>query len=76
MIHLKTNHWQDGTLADLTIKIDDEQSLRSFQELVDRALNCWDSAPKDLKELGDILTHGRITQDHASIPERLARAKE
>lgn len=76
MIILQTNHWQDGTLADITLKLDDEQSLKEFRELVNRALNCWDQAPKDLKELGDILTHGRITQDHSSISDRLARAKE
>lgn len=76
MFHLKTNNWQDGTLADLTIKIDDEQSLNNFRTLVNRALNCWDQAPKDLKDLGDILTHGRITQDHSSISDKLTRAKE
>lgn len=34
------------------------------KELINRALNCWDNAPKKLKDLGDILTHGYITQDH------------
>lgn len=41
-----------------------EESIANFQTLVDRALNCWDNAPKELKELGDMLTHGRVTQDH------------
>ena len=77
MFHLKTEHWDtDGTLAQITIRIDDEQSLNNFRTLVNRALNCWGQAPKDLKELGDILTPGRITQDHSSISEQLARAKE
>ena len=41
------------------------ESIPNFQRLVDRALNCWNSAPAELKELGDMLTHGRVTQDHA-----------
>ncbi len=45
-----------------------EESIRNFQTLVDRALNCWDSAPQELKELGDKLTHDRITQDHSPKP--------
>lgn len=39
-------------------------SLERLQTLVDRALNTWDSAHPELKELGDMLTHGRITQDY------------
>jgi hypothetical protein len=41
-----------------------EESISLFKALVDRGLNCWDSAPKELKDLGDMLTHERITQDH------------
>lgn len=35
------------------------ESISEFKELINRALNCWDSAPADLKSLGDMLT-----QDH------------
>jgi hypothetical protein len=41
-----------------------EESRADFIELINRALNCWDAAPKDLKDLGDMITHGRVTQDH------------
>lgn len=58
---------QDNTPHFLRIEIT-EESLPLFQELVNRALNCWDSAPKDIKDLGDMLTHGRITQDHTYKP--------
>lgn len=40
------------------------ESIRTFKWMLDRALNCWPDAHPDLKELGDMLTHGRITQDH------------
>jgi hypothetical protein len=46
----------------------DESSIPLFKALVDRGLNCWDSAPKELKDLGDMLTHERITQDHTYTP--------
>lgn len=45
-----------------------EDSLPNFQQLIHRALNTWDSAPKELKELGDMLVHGYVTQDHTYTP--------
>lgn len=39
-------------------------SLERFKTLVNRALNVWDAAHPEMKELGDMLTHGRITQDY------------
>jgi alkylhydroperoxidase/carboxymuconolactone decarboxylase family protein YurZ len=39
-------------------------SLERLKTLVDRALNTWDSAHPELKELGDMLTHGKVTQDY------------
>lgn len=44
-----------------------KESVRTFIQLVNRALNCWDDAPKELKELGDMITHGYITQDHTYV---------
>ena len=40
------------------------ESIQAFGEFIDRALNCWDEAPKELKELGDMWTHGYVTQNH------------
>lgn len=51
----------------ITITEDQDKSISNFKLLVDRALNAWDSAPKELKDLGDMLTHGRITQDHTLV---------
>jgi hypothetical protein len=42
-----------------------EDSIESFTKMVNRALNTWDEAPKDLKELGDMLVHGKILQDYS-----------
>lgn len=39
-------------------------SLPKFVECINRAMNCWADAPKELKDFADILTHGRVTQDH------------
>lgn len=58
---------QDNSPHFLRLEIT-EESLPIFQQLINRALNCWDSAPKDIKDLGDMLTHGRITQDHTYKP--------
>jgi hypothetical protein len=63
MIHHKISRGPDGQLAELHISVTAE-SLANFQELVNRSLNCWDTAPKELKDLGDMMTHGYVTQDH------------
>jgi hypothetical protein len=42
-----------------------EESMEDFIKLVNRALNTWDDAPKDLKELGDMLVHGKVLQDYS-----------
>lgn len=62
---LKVIRTRDSDNQDHLIRLEiTEASVPLFKELVNRALNCWDSAPKELKELGDMLTHGHVTQDH------------
>lgn len=63
MIHAQVHRKPDSSIGELKISVT-EESIPDFTALINRALNCWDSAPKDLKELGDLITHGRITQDH------------
>lgn len=63
MIHSRVSCNPDNEIAEIHLSITAE-SLATFTQLIDRALNCWDSAPKELKDLGDMLTHGHITQDH------------
>lgn len=41
-----------------------EESIPGFKELVRRALNCWPDAHPELKELGDMLEHGKVLQDY------------
>lgn len=76
MIHVE--HYKaepEKNLAEaLTLTITDT-SLDNFKRLVDRALNCWDDAPKELKDLGDMLTHGRITQDYTP-PKKMQRTAD
>lgn len=66
-IHVFVSRDNTNALHNLRIEISKE-SIPLFISMVDRALNCWDTAPKELKELGDMLTHGRITQDHTYKP--------
>jgi hypothetical protein len=66
MIHIRATRALDSSNLDgLHISITSE-SIPDFKAMVDRALNCWDRAPPDLKQLGDLLTHGRVTQDYNS----------
>lgn len=69
MIHVavtRANNDPTESVQELKISVT-KDSLPSFIKMIDRALNCWDDAPKDLKELGDMVTHGFITQDHSVL---------
>ena len=63
MIHAKVSRNTSNEIDGIHISITTD-SLQNFHTLVNRALNCWDSAPAELKELGDMLTPGYITQPH------------
>ena len=68
MIHVRVSRDSvDGRIADIHISVTQE-SVSDFNKLIDRGLNTWVDAPKDLKDLGDMLAHGRITQDHTFQP--------
>jgi hypothetical protein len=63
MITVRISRKDNNELHLIRIEVD-EVSLKNFIALVDRALNTWDSAPAELKNLGDMLTHGYVIQDH------------
>lgn len=68
MIHSRvTRNPSTSSLDGIHLSIT-EDSIPVFMQLINRALNCWDGAPKEIKELGDLLTHNRITQDHTYQP--------
>lgn len=66
MIHAKVTRNNDNSIHLIRIEIT-EESIDQFKQLVDRALNCWNSAPADLKSLGDLLTHGYVTQKYEEM---------
>jgi hypothetical protein len=66
MIHVNVSRSPtdpNNPIEELKISVTKE-SLGPFIQMIDRALNCWDNAPKELKDFGDMVTHGFITQDH------------
>jgi hypothetical protein len=65
MIHARVSRNPENEIDGIHISITAD-SIQNFNTLVNRALNCWDSAPAELKELGDMLTHGYITQTHTN----------
>lgn len=67
MIHARVSRNPENEIAEIHISVTHE-SLPAFTTLIQRALNCWDSAPAEIKELGDMITHGRVTQDHTYKP--------
>lgn len=67
MIHVNVTRSQtdpDNSIQELKLSVTKE-SLGHFIQMVDRALNCWETAPKEIKDFGDMVTHGFITQDHS-----------
>lgn len=65
MIHVRVTRSDAGKIDAAHISIT-EDSMESFIKMVNRALNTWDKAPAELKELGDMLVHGKTLQDYSS----------
>ena len=65
MIHVRVTRNSMFKIDGAHISITSE-SIEDFTKMVNRALNTWDEAPKDLKELGDMLVHGKILQDYSN----------
>lgn len=70
MIHVKRTIQEDDGCEipfdmHLVITIDGG-SCKDFTTAMNRALNCWPDAPPELKELADMLNHGKILQDYYS----------
>lgn len=70
MIHVQVHRSGNDPAGEIQeIKLSfTQESIPLLHQVMNRALNCWDTAPKDLKDLGDMLTHGRVTQDHTYKP--------
>lgn len=63
MIHVEVHRDSVNEIAELKLSITAE-SLPGFSTLISQALNCSPNVHPELKELGDMLTHGRILQDY------------
>lgn len=57
-------HTRNTKTDEYSLQINSAELNVAFKELVRRGLNCWPEAHPELKELGDILDHGRILQDY------------
>jgi hypothetical protein len=64
MIHVRVTCNASGNIDAAHFSVT-EESLPSFTKAINRALNTWDEASAELKELGDMLTHGKILQDYS-----------
>lgn len=67
MIHASVSRTPSGEIGEIKISVTAE-SILNFYALINKALNCWDNAPQELKDLGDMVTHGYVTQDHSYKP--------
>jgi hypothetical protein len=63
MIHTEIHRGPDSKIREIKLSVT-AISIPAFTALLHKALNCWPDAPKELKDLGDLVTHGYITQDH------------
>lgn len=44
-----------------------DNDMPVFKQMVNRAMNCWDKAPPELKSFADRLTSGKELQDYHNI---------
>ena len=45
---------------------DSYESKQRFKQLILRGINSWDQAHPELKELYDVLEHGRVLQNYST----------
>lgn len=71
--HDKTNNVLDFHVTDLRksseypqliLIVTGTESIELFKKFCNRALNTWEEAPRELKALGDIVSHGIPLQDY------------
>ena len=46
-------------------------AINAFLEMMNRALNCWDTAPSELKELADCIQYGYPLQNYNGVPKKI-----
>lgn len=51
----------------LTISFVGEDSIKAAEAMLDRALNCWDEGPNELKALGDCVKFGEPLQAYGGV---------
>lgn len=66
---------RDKDKHEYSIQLYGEDSLEALRTLVRRGLNCFPEAPPEMKELGDVLDHGKILQDYWSTRTDLKIAR-
>lgn len=51
----------------LTVRITGKEDIATFKQAINRAMNVWDGAPWQMKELGDMITEGKLMQDYKKM---------
>lgn len=73
MIHVEVHRDSVDAVAEFKISVTTD-SIAGFKQMVAKALNCWPDAPPELKEMGDMLDHGKILQDYYHTRSDLKKA--
>jgi len=63
MIKATVTRNNDNSIHRLVLEID-SVSLVTFHQALNKALNCWDTAPAELKELADCIAFGAPLQQY------------
>ena len=58
------------------LTIHHSDTLVWFQQMIERAFNCWDNAPPEAKAFADTVLHGKPLQDYQSMEQPMNTQKE
>lgn len=75
MIHTHLNFaavHDSECMTGVTIVVDND-SLKNFKLTLARAVNVWPDAPDEIKELHDLIVHGKILQKYREFPKLTRR---
>lgn len=64
MIHVRVSRGQRENIETIHISLSSEESISAFKEAIRRATNCWPDAHPEMKELADMLEHGKVLQNY------------
>jgi hypothetical protein len=65
-IHEVNDAGEEKTTPGISVFVEGD-TVKAFQELIQKGANLWDQAPAEIKTLADLITNGKEMQPYSDI---------